>query len=156
MLKRTPKTQSSELVTVLNTLLGTIQVQSNNLRAAHWNIRGDHSFLSFHSYLDELYNATSAHADKIAEFVRIHGDNTPIFTLKEYNKQSVINECIIVETQDIDVIIKKALLDIDRIMSMLKAIFAESGKEPDINDYMAMMIDEYGKRAWFLSSSQKS
>lgn len=155
MLKRNKDTSDNKLYLSLDNLLAVMQVQTNNLHAAHWNLQGCHSFMTFHKYLEELYDESSEHVDKIAEFSRIHGD-IPIFTMAEYLAMSEIEEISIQESKDIEPAIKKAIEDSTAILKMTKLMFKETGAYPDVNDYMAIMIDDMGKRIWFLKSSQKS
>ena len=47
----------------------------------------------------------------------------------------------------------KLATDTQKILDLLKELFGDSESEPDVNDYIAAMIDDFGKRMWFLTSS---
>ena len=145
-----------ELIRKLNFLLANLQVQRANIQAAHWNIRGCHSFIPLHTYFGELYDCNSAHIDAIAEFIRINkGD--PFITFSRYLRRATIQEVVETETTDIDSALRKMFNDNTFILSQSKEIFDMTDKQAiDVGDYMATMVADYGKRQWFLSSSIKS
>ena len=138
------------MLELLNELLATLQVDANNLHASHWNIKGTPSFITFHNYFGELYDASSKHVDMIAEFIRIYG-SFPISTLREYVDKSRIGESD-VQTELMEILMKHRG-DSASINSLVKEIFTKTEKFPDVNDYMAAMVADYGKRSWFIESS---
>ena len=136
----------------LNFLLANLQVQRANLQAAHWNLRGCHSFIPIHKYLGELYEANSEHIDMVAELIRIH-DGTPFTTFSRYLRRATIQEIVEAEMMEADAVLKKAYNDNTFVLSGAKEIFKETGEMADVNDYMALMVADYGKRQWFIKSS---
>lgn len=140
----------------LNELLASLQVQTMNLHSAHWNVEGCHSYITMHKYLDELYSANLGHVDKIAEFLRIHGGDYPIGTMTDCLDKSHLSELEFYESNEIEPILDKAIKDNNIIISQAKAIFKNYEEFPDVNDYMATMIDDYGKRNWFLKASKSN
>ena len=136
----------------LNFLLANLQVQRANIQAAHWNLRGCHSFIPMHTYFGELYDGNSAHIDMVAELIRING-GSPFTTFSRYLRRATIQEVSEMETMDIDAALKKMVNDNTFVLSQSKEIFKASSEAADINDYMAIMISDYGKRQWFIKSS---
>ena len=132
--------------------MANLQVQRANIQAAHWNIRGCHAFITFHTYFGELYEYNSTHIDMIAEFIRIQRGN-PIHSLSDFLETATIEEIEYSETVDIDSALEKAIDDNNIIIPSLSAIFDLTTSELDIGDYMATMQADYGKRNWFLRSS---
>ncbi len=143
-----------ELISKLNTLLSSIYVQRANIQAAHWNIKGCHAFITFHNYYGELYDYNSTHIDMLAEFVRIYG-GTPTSTLTAFLVQSTVSEASAPAVNDVQASIQENLLSNANIHAQLMGVFKASDEAPDVNDYMAAMIADFGKRSWFLRSSSK-
>ena len=140
----------------LNFLLANLQVQRANLQAVHWNLRGCHSFLTFHGYFGGLYDANTGHIDMIAELVRIHR-GSPFISFSRYLRRATISEVSERESMDIEAALNKAFRDNLDIMGQIKDLFDSTATNaPDINDYMALMSGDYGKRQWFLTSSMSS
>ncbi len=151
-LKRTPPTDREKLIEGLNVLLASLKVQTNNLYAVHWNLEKTPSFITFHNYFGDLYELNEKHQDMIAEFVRIY-NGIPLFTMTEFLEKSTIMEAEFDATNDLQMALSKAKVDTRVILATVREIFRETEKFPDVNDYMAEMVADYGKRNWFLRSS---
>ena len=141
-----------EIISKLNTLLANLQIQRANIQATHWNLRGCHAFLTFHTYFGTLYEYNSTHIDTIAEICRIYR-YTPIHSLAACLEEAEITEAEFDETSDIEKTLEKAINDNNIIIASLSEIFDLTTSELDIGDYMATMQADYGKRNWFLRSS---
>ena len=141
-----------EISSKLKNTLATLQVHRANIQGAHWNMRGCHSFLTFHKYFDQMYEENSAHIDFIAEAIRILGQN-PNYTLTKFLARSYISEATPEQVIDFEKTLKKALEDNQRMLELSKKLFSSSAAYPDINDYAAGMVADFGKRVWFLKSS---
>ena len=141
-----------EIISKLNTLLANLYVQRANIQAVHWNIRGCHAFITFHTYFGELYDLNSTHIDMIAEFIRIQRGG-PIHSLSAFLETTNIEEIEHEDTLDVDKAIEKAINDNNIILPELVEIFDLTASELDIGDYMAVMQSDFGKRNWFLRSS---
>ena len=142
-----------EITRKLNFLLANLQVQRANIQAAHWNLRGCHSFIPMHTYFGELYDCNTAHIDMIAEFIRING-GSPFTTLSRYLRRATIQEVSEMETMEIDTALRKMFNDNTFILSQSKEIFDMTDKQAiDVGDYMATIVADYGKRQWFIKSS---
>lgn len=74
----------------LNTLLATYQVHYQNLRAIHWNIKGE-NFFELHLKYEELYTRTQVVIDDLAERILTLGI-TPLHRFEDYLKNSLIKE----------------------------------------------------------------
>lgn len=76
------KEKSEQLAGKLNHLLADMQLQYQNLRAFHWNIRGE-KFFELHVKFEELYNDAQLKADLVAERILTLGV-TPMHTFSDY------------------------------------------------------------------------
>lgn len=132
-------------------LLATLQVNAANLHGFHWNMSGCYSFVSLHRYIDELYSADLAHIDKIAEFMRIR-DTYPEYRLSQYLGNALVKEWELLWTSEIESGISRARHDSTIVLQYLNKGFKATMDEPDLNNYLAEMVDDYGKRIWFLKS----
>lgn len=142
-----------ENIRKLNFLLSNLQVQRANLQAAHWNLRGCHSFITFHNYYGELYDLNTGHIDIIAEFIRIYNGD-PFITFSRYVRRATIEEVTQEQTQEVEATLRKAITDNSLVMTQIEELFKSTAEGPaDVNDYMAAMTADYGKRQWFLNSS---
>jgi starvation-inducible DNA-binding protein len=74
----------------LNQLLATYQIHYQNLRAIHWNIKGEH-FFELHLKYEELYTRTQVIIDDLAERILSLG-TTPLHRLLDYLGTSLIPE----------------------------------------------------------------
>lgn len=143
---------TAELVGKLNVLLSNLQVQYFNIHAIHWNIKS-HDFIVLHKYMDEIYDATATHIDVVAEFVRIL-DATPMFTMSEYLRTATIPEIDFIASEKRHLAIEKLIVDNGTILRLANELFAATPANADINDYMATIVSDHGKRNWFLNSAK--
>ena len=74
----------------LNRLLATYQVHYQNLRAIHWNIKGE-NFFELHLKYEELYTRAQEIIDELAERILTLG-HTPLHRYKDYLKESSLKE----------------------------------------------------------------
>lgn len=81
---------TSALSEKLNILLSSYQVAYNNIRSAHWMVKGD-NFFELHKFFETEYNDAALKADEIAERVLTLGEK-PIQLLSEMLRVSVIKE----------------------------------------------------------------
>jgi starvation-inducible DNA-binding protein len=141
-----------EFAKKLDILLGSLQVYSNNLHAIHWSLEAK-DFIPLHAYFGEIYDCTGAHVDMLAEFKRIYGGE-PINTLKKYLLNSKVAEISGAQSKDRGAAIRKAISDTSIMNQLSVECFKASNDYPDVNDYMALIVADFGKRLWFLKSSQ--
>jgi starvation-inducible DNA-binding protein len=74
----------------LNRLLATYQVHYQNLRAIHWNIKGE-NFFELHLKYEELYTRAQIIIDELAERILTLG-TTPLHRFEDYLKNSSLKE----------------------------------------------------------------
>lgn len=135
------------------TLLGTLQVQNDNLQLAHWNLKAP-DFIPLHNYLGENYDATSEHIDMVAELIRMH-DLSFIIPVRDLQvKASVIKPTTPNKTVKREDVLAMAVNDVDNVLALVGEIFNMTAMVPDVNDYMALICADYKKRAWFLMQSK--
>ncbi len=80
----------NETINLLNTLIATESVLTQNIKNFHWNIRGS-KFLELHSFFEELYNSKIEIVDELAERIRAK-DEFPISSFSKYLDWSLISE----------------------------------------------------------------
>lgn len=84
------KTEAQQLAKQLNDLLANYQLFYMNLRASHWNIKGE-KFFELHAKFEELYDETLLKVDEIAERILTLGEE-PAHTFSKYLELSEIKE----------------------------------------------------------------
>lgn len=80
----------SQLGEKLNILLASYQVTYNNIRSAHWMVKGE-NFFELHKFFETEYNDAALKADEIAERVLTIGVK-PVQLLSRMLELSVIKE----------------------------------------------------------------
>lgn len=85
------KETNLELAQKLNELLANYHIYYQNLRAFHWNIKGE-NFFQLHTKFEELYTEALVKIDEIAERILTLG-HTPLHTFSDYVRVSQIQEC---------------------------------------------------------------
>ena len=125
----------------------------NNIHAMHWSVKAP-DFISLHAYLGELYDVTGVHLDMIAEFTRIYGMH-PVNTLKGYLSKTLIQEISVTQSQDRAAGLRKMIADTITMNKIAVDCFKKTEDFPDINDYAAVMVADFGKRIWFMKSMEK-
>ena len=66
--------KSAGLITSLNNLLSSYQIQYMNARGFHWNIKGA-NFFELHAKFEEVYNDLLLKVDEIAEYEQPNAAN---------------------------------------------------------------------------------
>lgn len=82
--------KSAALVTSLNGLLSTYQIQYMNARGFHWNVKGP-NFFELHTKFEEIYNDLLMKVDEIAERI-LTIEGAPLHAYSDYMSQSKISE----------------------------------------------------------------
>ena len=134
-------------------LLGTLQVQANNLQLAHWNLKAS-DFITIHTYLGENYDATAEHIDAIAEFIRKIDSRVLVVPFEQQIAKSIIKPILLEESSDRAKVIEKVRIDLVAITKLAKEMFASTTRLPDVNDYMAVIVADMTKRFWFFTQSR--
>ena len=142
--------KSTELAEGLNHLLADLQLQYQNLRAVHWNIRGE-KFFELHQKFDELYNSAQETADLVAERILTLGA-VPMHTFTDYVEASGIVEAKDVSAPRgaVEAIVNgyTALLVRERSLLAAAAELSDEGTVSLISD----LITEQEKTVWMLSA----
>ena len=84
------KTNNSKLVEGLNKLLADYHIYYQNLRAQHWNVKGNQFFV-LHEKFEEYYDEAAEAIDEIAERILMIG-GVPVHTLADYIKLTGLKE----------------------------------------------------------------
>lgn len=145
--------QAAGLATELNQLLADYHVFYQNLRAFHWNIKGE-NFFTLHEKFEELYNNAKENIDEVAERVLTLG-YVPIHRLENILKESNISEA---ETVGESKEIVKTLLDnFSTLLVQERKILKLAGEADDEAsvDLMTGYISAQEKVCWMLSAFLK-
>jgi len=142
--------QSVALGQSLNGLLADFQLQYQNLRALHWNIRGE-KFFELHTKFEELYNDAQDKADLVAERVLTLGA-TPLHTFSDYVAVSGI-----AEAKDVSAARDAVELIVDGYTELLTRERAILNQATALNDegtvsLISDLITEQEKTVWMLSA----
>ncbi|TXC76219.1 Dps family protein [Luteibaculum oceani] len=145
--------ETKNLATELNQLLADYHVFYQNLRAAHWNIKGE-NFFTLHEKFEELYNNAKENVDEVAERVLTLG-YVPIHKLKDILAESNIVE---VDTTGNDKELVSTLLDNFKTLLTQERKVLElasgAGDEATV-DLMTGYISAQEKICWMLAAFLK-
>lgn len=143
-------TTQTTLHTSLNRLLATYQVHYQNLRAIHWNIKGQH-FFELHLKYEELYTRTQVIIDDLAERILTLG-TTPLHRFTDYLQVSALTENATIHdgTEGMSYILKaqQTLLKIEREILAL----AEALNDEGTNALMSDLVREKEKTNWMFAA----
>ncbi|GEK08168.1 DNA starvation/stationary phase protection protein [Pseudoalteromonas sp. McH1-7] len=144
------KDKSQALVTALNTLLSSYQIQYMNARGFHWNIKG-REFFELHLKFEEIYTLLLEKVDEIAErILTIEGN--PLHAFSDYLETSKISEAkgISDGTQALETLLK----GYTTLIAMQREILAQAGDAEDEGTaaLMSDYIKEQEKLVWMLKA----
>lgn len=134
----------------LNELLANYSVFYQNVRGAHWNVKGD-QFFTLHEKFEEIYTDFGAKIDEIAERILTLGF-TPDHRYSEYLKISTIKEsqevrdgkkCVenILESFKVVIDLQRELLDI-----------TDEANDEGTNALVSGYITEQEKEVWMYNA----
>lgn len=155
-MKTSDKNSNTALGEKLNILLASYQVTYNNIRSAHWMVKGE-NFFELHKFFETEYNDAALKADEIAERVLTLGEK-PIQLLSEMLKVSIVQEKEVGGDQTKCVTL---LLHDFRLLGELENEIVELAEEASdvvTADIMTGYLRAQQKRIWMLSQflSKKS
>lgn len=134
----------------LNTLLATYQVHYQNLRAIHWNIKGE-NFFELHLKYEELYTRTQVIIDDLAERILTLG-TTPMHRFEDYLAHSVLKENGTIQNgkEGMSYILKAQ----ESILKLEREILNESAECGDegTNGMMSDLVREKEKTNWMFAA----
>ncbi|MCH8554486.1 MAG: DNA starvation/stationary phase protection protein [Schleiferiaceae bacterium] len=144
------KKEVTHVIEKLNTLLANYQLYYQNLRALHWNIKGD-NFFELHAKFEEFYNDSQLKIDEIAERILTLGA-TPLHTFSDYLAAAKINEGKDISNDILAVKLVKESLQ--TLLALERDVIAEAGKVDDEGtiDLMTPFVSEQEKTIWMLNA----
>ena len=141
---------SEELASQLNDLLANYSVFYQNVRAFHWNVKGE-KFFELHTKFEELYNDLFVKIDEIAERILTLG-YTPQHNFSSYLNASEIKEAR--DTTDGKEDVRHIVETYSVLISKQRKILNLSGDLGDegTNALMSDYIRDQEKQLWMLTS----
>lgn len=134
----------------LNRLLATYQLHYQNLRALHWNIKGEH-FFELHLKYEELYTRAQVIVDDVAERILALG-STPLHRFRDYLEKSHIAENSTVhdgkEGMSYILSAQKTLLELERDLLSDSNVLNDEGT----NALMSDLVREKEKSNWMFAA----
>ncbi len=143
--------QTKEIISKeLNGLLATYEVFYQNLRACHWNVKGEH-FFELHLKFEELYSDAQLKIDEIAERILTLGMQ-PLDSYSAYLDQSAVKEFSGVSDGRTCVSIVRE--NLNTILSLERMILEKSDESCDsgTSDLMTQYISAQEKVVWMLTA----
>lgn len=139
----------NSLAEKLNVLLSSYQVTYNNIRSAHWMIKGD-NFFELHKFFETEYNDAALKADEIAERVLTLGAK-PVQLLSRMIALSVVEEKEV--SGDQSACVTLLLEDFKLLGELENEIVALANECDDVvtADIMTGYLRAQQKRIWMLS-----
>ncbi|MGB0837084.1 MAG: Dps family protein [Flavobacteriaceae bacterium] len=142
--------KSEELVGKLNQLLSNFQIQYQNLRGLHWNIRG-RNFFELHVKFEEFYLDAQEKIDMIAERI-LTLDGVPLHTFEAYMREASIpvGQGVHQGEEAVDLV----LVGLKELLLKEREILELSGEADDegTNSMMSDFIGEQEKIIWMLKA----
>ncbi|WP_405633323.1 Dps family protein [Pseudoalteromonas sp. Ld20] len=142
--------KSEDIVTSLNTLLSSYQIQYMNARGFHWNIKG-RNFFELHVKFEEIYNLLLLKVDEIAERI-LTLDGAPLHAFSDYLKISEIKEAK--NISDGVAAVENLLASYSTLIKMQRDILVQAGDAGDEGtaSLMGDYITEQEKLVWMLKA----
>ena len=78
---------------ILDRLLATIAVTTQNVRGRHWTLYGEH-YKSLHPFFDEVYKKLNEAADNVAELI-VQLGGVPVHSMSGFLETSVVPDMVI-------------------------------------------------------------
>ncbi len=134
----------------MNRLLATYQVHYQNLRAIHWNIKGE-NFFELHLKYEELYTRTQEIIDELAERILTLG-STPLHRFEDYLNMSNLkeNETIHDGKTGMEYIHRAQ----DELLKLERTILSEANETEDegTSALMSDLVREKEKTNWMFAA----
>ncbi|CAH9065879.1 hypothetical protein PSECIP111951_03457 [Pseudoalteromonas holothuriae] len=142
--------KSQALVTSLNTLLSSYQIQYMNARGFHWNIKG-RNFFELHLKFEEIYNLLLEKVDEIAERI-LTIEGKPLHAFSDYLEASKITEAK--NISDGTEALNNLLNGYKTLIAMQREILEQAGDAQDEGSaaLMSDYIKEQEKLVWMLKA----
>jgi len=143
-------TESQAVVKHLQQLLADYQLHYQNLRAFHWNVKGN-MFFVLHAKFEELYTDVAMKIDEIAERIRSL-DAKPLSRFSEYLEHSQIKEAE--NSSDPDACVRQVVNAHEILIADVQKVLAatELANDSATEDLFTGYIAEVEKENWMLKS----
>jgi starvation-inducible DNA-binding protein len=144
------KSDVTDTVTLLNQLLANYQLHYQNLRALHWNIRGQ-NFFELHAKFEEFYNDSQIKIDEIAERILTLG-GTPLHTFSDYRDAAIIPEAK--NIHDDMTAVKTVKTGLQTLLQLERKLIQVAGEADDEGtvDLLTPFVSEQEKTIWMLNA----
>lgn len=147
------ESKTKAIASELNQLLADYHVVYQNLRAAHWNIKGE-MFFTLHNKFEELYNESKLNVDEVAERILSIGF-VPVHRMRDLLNTSNIDEMETVgEAKEV---VTTLLTNFSALLTQERKVLklaADAGDEATV-DQMTQYIASQEKTCWMLSAFLK-
>ncbi len=140
--------KSAELISSLNKLLSSYQIQYMNARGFHWNIKGT-DFFELHAKFEEVYNDLLLKVDEIAERI-LTIEGVPLHAFSDYIEISDIQEAK--DISDGKAALQNLLAGFTQIIISQREILERAGDAGDEGTaaLMSDYISQQEKLVWML------
>ncbi len=135
-----------KLASELNVFIADLQIHYQNLRAFHWNVKGN-MFFVLHEKFEEYYTEVAQTIDEVAERVLMIGGE-PLHTFSDYLEVATIKEAKGV-TDGIEAI-KITVEQNEVLLSKLEAIFEIAEGDEATLAMLSDLISATEKKLWML------
>lgn len=142
--------ESQVIVEKLNVLLANYSVFYQNVRGAHWNVKGE-QFFTLHPKFEELYDDLILKIDDLAERILTLG-GVPKHSFSDYLKSSIIQESS--EVSDGHQIVGHILTSFKTIISLQRELLeiTDDAEDEGTNSLMSEYITQQEKEVWMYNS----
>ena len=141
---------NAETLSKLKVLLSSWTVFYQKTHTYHWDLTGE-NFLSFHKYLETLYDESVKHTDYIAERLRQLGEKTALTLNSASSDSMVVDENA---ADSVNGIAEDLIAGIARLTSLQAEIYTEADEQKDYvtADLMIQLSKWCEFNSWFLTS----
>lgn len=143
-------TVNKQTIEKLNVLLASYEVHYQNLRALHWNIKGQF-FFELHSKYEELYTEAQVIIDDLAERILTYSA-IPLHSFSSYIETSKIQENVYIS--DAKEGMKYIVQAQETLLTLEREIFSLSSSEDDegTSSFMSDLIGRKEKSNWMFKA----
>ncbi|WP_163717138.1 Dps family protein [Mangrovibacterium lignilyticum] len=136
------------LVNELNQFVADLQIHYQNLRAFHWNVKGN-MFFVLHAKFEEYYTETAEVIDEVAERILMVGGQ-PLHAFSDYLANASLDE--IRNVTDGITAVKYVIAQSELLLEQMNKIQADAADRADegTNALFSGLISNTEKRVWML------
>ena len=136
------------MVNELNQFLANLQIHYQNMRAFHWNVKGN-LFFVLHAKFEEYYNETAEVVDAVAERILMIGGQ-PLHSFSDYLEKATIDE--ITNVHDGVASVKHVIAQTEVLLEQMVKIQANASDHGDeaTNALFSDLITGAEKKLWML------